>query len=75
MAQILSAQTDFSSSPPKDVTNVMDHDQMLWQLGIKLPSLPSKMEDPNKPANAWPSDKNNPEGNWTDDLKHTITRS
>lgn len=48
---------------------------MLWQLGIKLPLLPPKMQDPNKPSNAFPSDKNNPEGNWTDDAKHTITRS
>ena len=71
----VSAQTAFSVFPPKDVTSAMDHDQMLWQLGIKLPQLPPKLQDPNKPANAWPADKNNPDGNWTDDLKHTITRS
>lgn len=48
---------------------------MLFQLGIILPALPPKLLDPNKPVNAWPSDKNNPEGNWSDENKHTITRS
>lgn len=75
VAQSVSAQTTFPSFPPKDVTSAMDHDQMLWQLDIKLPDLPPKLQDQNKPANAWPADKNNPEGNWTDDAKHTITRS
>lgn len=71
----VSAQTAFPVFPPKDVTSAMDHDQMLWQLSIKLPQLPPKLQDPNKPLNAFPSDKNNPDGNWTDEAKHTITRS
>lgn len=75
VALSISAQTVFPVFPPDDVSSVMDHDQMLWQLGIKLPVLPPKMEDPNKPLSAWPADKNNPEGNWTDEVKHTITRS
>lgn len=75
LVQRISAQTTFPAFPPQVVTNALDHDQMLWQLGIKLPLLPPKTEDPNKPLNAWPSDKNNPEGNWTDSAKHTITRS
>lgn len=75
VSRSVSAQTTFTVFPPTDVTSVMDHDQMLWQLGIKLPLLPSKMEDPNKPLNAWPKDTNNSEGNWTDEAKHTITRS
>jgi hypothetical protein len=71
----ITAQTTFPAFPPRDVNSTMDHDQMLWQLSIQLPLLPPKMEDQNKPLNAWPADKNNPEGNWTDDAKHTITRS
>jgi hypothetical protein len=68
-------QSGFPAFPPNDVTSSIDHDQMLWQLGIKLPQLPPKLLDPNKPLNAFPSDKNNPDGNWTDEAKHTITRS
>jgi len=75
VSNCLTAQTTFPAFPPGDVTSVMDHDQMLWQLNINLPMLPPKMVDQNKPLDAWPADKNNPEGNWTDDAKHTITRS
>jgi hypothetical protein len=71
----LSAQKPFPDFPPQDVASQMDRDQMLWQLGIKLPVLPLKQDDPNRPAGAFPSDKNNPEGNWTNDKKYTITRS
>jgi hypothetical protein len=75
-AQDLSSQkSEIQAFPPKDVTSAMDQSQMLWQLGIKLPQLPPKLQDPNRPQNAWPSDKANPEGNWTDEAKHTITRS
>jgi hypothetical protein len=69
------AQKPFPDFPPQDVASQMDRDQMLWQLGIKLPVLPPKLQDPNRPAGAFPSDKNNPEGNWTNDKKYTITRS
>ncbi|MDZ7316297.1 MAG: acetylxylan esterase [candidate division KSB1 bacterium] len=61
--------------PPPDVTARMDRDQMLQQLGIVLPELPPKLQDPNAPRNARPADPNNPEGNWTDDAGHTVTRS
>ncbi|HEV7609226.1 MAG TPA: hypothetical protein VGO61_17930 [Steroidobacteraceae bacterium] len=53
----------------------MDRDQMLWQLGVTLPALPPKLEDSHAPPGSRPSDPNNPEGNWTDDAAHTITRS
>src|SRR5450759_1422708 len=65
VSNCLTAQTTFPAFPPRDVTSVMDHDQMLWQLNINLPMLPPKMVDQNKPLDAWPADKNNPEGNWT----------
>jgi hypothetical protein len=68
-------QQTFPAFPPKDVTNTMDRDQMLYQLGIVLPILPPKSEDMNAPANSWPADKSKPEGNWTDINKNTITRS
>ncbi len=61
--------------PPDDFNRTMDRDQMLYQLGIKFPILPPKLEDPNAPPNTWPVDSTNPEGNWTDDAGHTITRS
>lgn len=48
---------------------------MLSQLGIVLPTLPPKLEDPNAPTTAYPSDPANPEGNWTDTETHTVTRT
>lgn len=68
-------QQPFPVFPPKDVNNTMDRDQMLFQMGIKLPDLPPKAEDKNAPPNSWPADKSKPEGNWTDINKNTITRS
>jgi len=67
----------FLSTSPVNAqpTNTQDRDQMMKQLGLSFPSLPSKLNDPNRPANAWPSDKSNPEGNWTDSAGHIITRS
>lgn len=73
--KILYSQSSFPQFPPENVTNQMDRDQMLWQLGISLPSLPAKNTDPNRPAEAFPSDKNNPEGNWTNEKKYTFARS
>jgi len=69
------AQNPFPDFPPSNVTRTMDRDQMVWQLGLSFPELPPKLEDPNAPPNTWPSNPNNPEGNWTDALGHTITRS
>jgi hypothetical protein len=71
----ISAQSPFPAFPPENVTSAMDHDQILWQMCIILPDLPPKMQDPNRPADAWPANINNPEGNWTNDKKYTITRS
>lgn len=69
-------KSSFPEFPPADVTNKMDRDQMLEQLGIKLPELPPKQEDPNAPSGAFPVNPENPEGNWTDSGKvNTITRS
>ena len=69
------ARAQFPSFPPADVTATQDRDQMLWQLGISFPELPPRLEDPNRPKNAWPRDAANPEGNWTDADDNTITRS
>lgn len=57
------------------VTATEDRDQMMAQLGVSFPELPAKQDDPNKPANAWPADASNPEGNWTDANGNVITRS
>ena len=70
---IVNAQ--FPAFPPSNVTNTQDRDQMMWQLGIAFPSLPAKLDDPNAPPDAYPSNSSNPEGNWTDPEGHTITRS
>jgi len=56
-------------------TNEQDREQMVKQFGFSFPALPPKINDPNRPANAWPSDKSNLEENWTDSAGHTITRS
>ena len=69
------AYSQFPVFPPDDVTHTMDRDQMLQQLGISFPDLPSKLDDPKAPPNAFPSDSTKPENNWTDKAGHTITRS
>ncbi|MCU0362664.1 MAG: BACON domain-containing protein [Bacteroidales bacterium] len=69
------AQVSYPDFPPADVSAQLDRDQMLWQLGIRLPELAPKAEDKNRPADARPSDPGNPEANWTNDKKYTITRS
>jgi (4-O-methyl)-D-glucuronate---lignin esterase len=69
------AQKDFTSFPPADVTREMDRDQMLVQLGITLPKLPPKLDDPNAPPGAYPRDSLDPEGSWRDSYGHTIVRS
>jgi hypothetical protein len=53
----------------------MDRDQMLYQMGIELPSLPPKLADSHAPQNAYPVDSARPEGNWKDEHNHIITRS
>jgi hypothetical protein len=71
----LAAQQSFPSFPPKDVTAAMDRNQMLHQLGMELPALPPRRQDPNAPKNAAPADSTKPEGNWKDAYGHIITRS
>jgi hypothetical protein len=72
---VLHAQQSFPSFPPKDVTAMIDRNQMLWQLGITLPTLPPKLKDPNAPQHSMPADSTKPEGNWKDAYGHIITRS
>ncbi|CDM65124.1 hypothetical protein PYK22_01122 [Pyrinomonas methylaliphatogenes] len=61
--------------PTASVTATQDRDRMLCLLGIKFPTLPPRIEDPNRPVNAWPRDPANPEGNWTDPRGHLVTRT
>ncbi len=70
---LLNAQ--YPEFPPDSVTNKMDRGQMLWQLGITIPALVPKTEDPNKPDHIILSDPANPDGNWTDAAGHIITRT
>src|SRR5688500_3620935 len=61
--------------PDGTITSAQDRDHMLCQLGISFPVLPPRLQDPNRPVNAWPVDEANPEGNWTDPLGHTVVRT
>ncbi|WP_129642151.1 cadherin repeat domain-containing protein [Peristeroidobacter agariperforans] len=61
--------------PDATVTSAQDRDRMLCQLGISFPDLPPRLQDPNRPTNAWPSSPASPEGNWTDALGHTVVRT
>jgi hypothetical protein len=65
-----SSKSEFPVFPPDNVTSLMDRDQMLEQLNIELPVLPPKLQDPNAPPNTFPTDPDNPEGNWTDSLRN-----
>ena len=65
-----SSRSEFPGFPPDNVTSLMDRDQMLEQLNIELPVLPPKLQDPNAPPNTFPTDPDNPEGNWTDSLRN-----
>jgi hypothetical protein len=64
------------ATPPGNVTNTQDRDQMMFQLGLTFPTnLPSKDKDPNRPTDAYaPNGINN---DWTDSLGtgNTITRT
>ena len=71
---VTAAGQQFPERPPADVTATMDRDQMMSQLGVSFISMPPKLEDPNRPDAAWPSNDENPEGNWTDADGNTITR-
>src|SRR5262245_26169625 len=66
---------DLPPFPTSAVTTAQDRDRMLCQLGISFPSLPPRIQDPNRPVNARPSNPANPEGNWTDSRGHTVVRT
>lgn len=68
------AQNEFPAFPPEKVTNEMDYFQMLHQMGITLPQLPSKADDKNKPEGAVPQRADRPEGTYTYN-GHNINRS
>jgi hypothetical protein len=61
--------------PDATVTSVMDRDRMLCIQGLTFPAMPPRLEDPNRPVNAWPVNAANPEGNWTDARGHTVVRT
>jgi hypothetical protein len=71
----LLAQSSFPDVPASSTTNAQDRQQMMWQLGVTAPVLPSKLVDPNRPPSAFPKSAANPEGDWQNFYGHTITRS
>ena len=54
----------FPSVPPQNVTAEQDFRQMLFQMGITLPTLPPRAEDPNRPEGSVVQDPANPEGRY-----------
>ena len=61
--------------PTSTTTATQDRDRMLCIQGITIPTLPPRLEDPNRPANAFPRNPAAPEGNWTDPRGHTVVRT
>ena len=61
--------------PTAATTPTQDRDRMLCIQGITIPTLPLRLDDPNKPANAFPRNPAAPEGNWTDPRGHTVVRT
>ncbi len=71
-AQVCNVQPEF---PNNTVTAAQDRDRMMCSQGLSYPLMPPRLEDPNRPVNAWPSNAANPEGNWTDPVRHTVIRT
>ncbi len=71
-AQVCDVQPEF---PNNTVTGAQDRDRMMCIQGLSYPLMPPRLEDPNRPVNAWPTNAANPEGNWTDAVGHTIVRT
>jgi hypothetical protein len=74
-AGVQAQNCDLPDFPNATITSTQDRDRMLCRLGITLPALPPRLEDPNRPPNAFPRVATNPEGNWTDPLGHTVVRT
>jgi hypothetical protein len=45
----VTVNAQFPSFPPDNVTNTMDRDQMMWQLGLSFPALPPKLDGWRRP--------------------------
>jgi hypothetical protein len=75
-ANVKAQNCDLPAVPDATVTTTQDRDQMLCQLGIKLPTLPSRATDPHRPANTFPENPDNPEGTYTDAIGgNTVERT
>lgn len=70
-----SQSCELPAIPDATITAAQDRDRMMCRLGLTFPLLPPRLEDPNRPVNAWPVNAANPEGNWTDPLGHTVVRT
>ncbi|HCC51650.1 MAG TPA: hypothetical protein DEQ30_05965 [Porphyromonadaceae bacterium] len=68
------SQQQFPDFPPAYIDNAMDLNQMMYQMGITLPDLPLRKDDPNLPQGAVVTDPQNPEGRWTYN-GHDLNRS
>jgi len=69
------AQDQFPAFPPENVTNEMDFQQMLYQMGITLPDLPLRKDDPNRPEGSYVQKEDQPEGRYMyngHDLNRTL---
>jgi hypothetical protein len=73
--------TGLPAVPDSTITTTQDRDQMMCQQNLLFPTLPVRQgnawpwNDPTAPANAWPTNLANPEGNWTDAQGHVVIRT
>ena len=61
--------------PDATITTTQDRDRMMCQLGLTFPTMPPRIDDPNRPVNATPVSAANTEGNWTDPRGHVVLRT
>jgi hypothetical protein len=74
-ANVTAQNCDLPAVPDATITRTQDRDQILCQLGIKLPMLPSRATDPDRPQNSFPKDSTNPEGSYADAIGNTVERT
>jgi hypothetical protein len=68
------AGSPFPPVPGPDTTTTEDRQQMLWQLGMTQPTLPSMAADPHRPLNVTPMPAYG-QNVYADSLGHYVTRS
>jgi len=60
--------------PTSSITAAQDRDRMMCAQGFTFGTHPLRVEDPNRPVNATPPAANPETTNWSDPVRHTVTR-